>query len=197
MNEANVQIGDFACVPIRGEGGIFIAFGEKLNGSAFSQYQHAEIYVGTSDQLLMYRGTRAAIQAATYDAPFGWTFSAYPHGARLVPLECQPAKLPGALWSSGAIALTDVQRHDIVSAALALDGTPYSILDYLALASHRLGIKDLALRRYIANSGHLICSQLCDKAYQDADIQLFDDGRWNGFVTPADLAQLIISKELT
>lgn len=197
MNFINnvVQIGDFCCVPVSGEGGTLIRLGERLNGSAFSQYQHAEIYVGTSDQLLPYRGTMAAIQAITYDAPFGWTFGAYPGGACLKALPCPPAELPGALWSSGAIPLTDIERHAIVGAALALDGVPYGgFLDYLALATHRLGVNDPALQRYIARTGSYICGPLVDKAYQRADVQLFDDGRWNGYVTPADLAQLILSK---
>jgi hypothetical protein len=196
MTAVSVQPGDFACVPVSGEGGVLIRLGEMLNGSAFSQYQHAEIYVGTSDELLMYRGTRAAIQAATYDAPFGWTFGAYPHGARLVPLPCPAAELPGALWSSGAIPLTGVERHDLVGAALLYDGVGYGWLDYLALASHRLGINDPALKRYIERTKTLICSQLVSHIYTQVGINLFSDGRWEGYVTPADLAGVIHAREV-
>ena len=190
------QPGDFACVPVPGEGGVLIRLGEKLNGSAFSQYQHAEIYVGTSDQLAaQYQYTAVARKAQAIPAPFGWTFGAYPGGARLVPLPCPPAELPGALWSSGVIPLTDTERHDIVGAALVLRGVPYGFIDYLALALHHFHVNDPALQRFIKSSKSLICSQLVSHVYTEAGVNLFTDGRWEGDVTPADLAQLIHSKE--
>ncbi len=67
----------------------------------------------------------------------------------------------------------------------------YSFLDYLALAAHRYRLPVPGLRTYIKSTGHLICSQLVDACYQAAGVQLFDDHRWNGYVTPSDLARRI------
>lgn len=110
-----------------------------------------------------------------------------------MPLECPPEELPGALWSSGAFDLSGSQRERVISASLSLTGTPYSFLDYAALSAHRLHIPAPHLKKYIADTGHLICSQLCDEVYYRAGIHLFVDGRWPGYVTPADLAELIMS----
>jgi hypothetical protein len=208
MAAVTVQPGDFCCVPVSGEGGKLIRLGEKLDGSAFTQYQHAEIYVGNSlpefatGLKTVFRGKMADL----YNTPplpqrvsskYGWTFGAYPGGARLTELECPPEKLYGSLWSSGVIPLTGEQRNGIVGAAMSCAGIGYSALDYFALAAHRLGMKDPALRRYIASTGHMQCAQLVDYCYDKAGVHLFDDGRWYGYVTPADLAGLIHRNEVT
>lgn len=83
--------------------------------------------------------------------------------------------------------LTDEQRETIVDEARRLEGTPYSFLDYFALTLARFGIKPKWLKRYIANTGHMICSQLCDEVYRRAGIHLFKDGRLPQEVTPGDL----------
>lgn len=189
-----VQPGDFACVPVNGQAGALIRLGELLNGHGFSQYQHAEIYVGTAGQLLQFQ-QRMKLELPM-PAPFGYTMSAYPGGARLKSLPCRPGDLHGSLWSSGAISLAASERTAVVEAALSLRGVPYSALDYFALALHHFGISDPALQRKIESSKSLICSQLVDKAFQLAFIQLFTDHRWNGYVTPADLAGLIMSKRV-
>jgi hypothetical protein len=155
--------GDFGCVPVGGTEGRLIRLGEKLNGDAFAQYQHAFVYVG------------------------GMVIEAEPGGAR----SSLHWDRPGALWSTGKIALTMRQRKAVCAAARGYIGTPYSFLDYLALALHRLRIPLPGLRRFIASTGHQICSQLVDQCYADAGIQLFADGRWPGYVTPADLAGLV------
>lgn len=164
--------GDFACVPIAGAAGRLISIGEWLNGSAFGHYDHAEIYVGMIDP----------------NAPLGYTMGAYPGGARLVPVS---ADQKDWLWSSGKIQLTGPQRAAVVSFALACGGVPYSAADYFALAAHRLHIPVPGLKDYIQSSGHMICSQLVDWCYMQAGVHLFEDGRWPGYVTPADLAALI------
>jgi hypothetical protein len=191
---AVVQPGDFCCVPVSGQGGRLIRVGEWLNGNAFSQYQHAELYVGTSDEVLAYCSPPYNIRITIpQPAQFGWVMSAAPGGAKLRPLPCQPAEMPGALWSSGAIALTASQRTDIVTAALSFQGVPYAWDDYFALALHRFGISDPALMRKIATTKSLICSQLVDESYRQGGIQLFNNKRWPGYVTPADLAAVIMA----
>ncbi len=159
--------GDFAAVSAGGYAGRLVAWGERLNGSAFSQYQHAFIYIGG-----------------------GHVIEAEPAGARERPLTGHTREL----WSSGIITLTDAQRAAIVNAAhrYAAAKTDYSFLDYLALAAHRFRIPVPGLRRYIAATGHQICSQMVDSAYLAAGVHLFQDGRWPGYVTPADLAERLL-----
>lgn len=176
MSTTGVQIpgvGDFCCTSISGVTGKLISFGEWLNGDGFGDYDHAEIYVGMVDE----------------KAPYGYTFGAYPGGATYVPTT--PELLSKALWSTGKILLTDVQRKSIVDMCAAAKGVPYSALDYFALVAHRLHIPVPYLKKYISDSGHMICSQLVDYVYMKSGVHLFNDNRWPGYVVPADLAKLI------
>src|SRR5260221_6255936 len=102
--------GDFAVVSAGGLTGKLVAWGERLNGSAFSQYQHAFIYIGA-----------------------GQVVQAEPAGACVRPLTGHTREL----WSSGIIPLTNDQRTVIVNAAhrYAAAEVDYSFLDYLALAA--------------------------------------------------------------
>ena len=85
-------------------------------------------------------------------------------------------------------------------AAHAHLGTPYSFLDYLALAllhleawvtgkptGHTSWWLTNRIRRRVQNSGHLICSAFIDHWASHMDVELFDDDRLPGDVTPADL----------
>ena len=160
--------GDFAVVSAGGIGGPLIDLAERLNGAGpFAAYQHAFIYTG-------HGGGEDIIQAE-------------PSGAAYGPLTGHAE----TLWSTGRIRLTTVQRTAIVAAADGYVGTPYSFLDYAALAAHHWHVRVPGLRRYIAATGHMICSQLADRCYQDAGVHLFADHRWNGYVTPPDLARII------
>jgi hypothetical protein len=171
------QLGDYACRNMGGTSGALITLGEWLNGDGFSEYDHAEIFVGKADA----------------NGPLGYTMGAYPGGARLVPLyPGQTENGNGFLWSTGKFDLTDQQRQSIVYNALLCKGIPYSSADYFALALHRLHVPVPELKASIADSKRMICSQLCDWAYLAAGVHLFNDGRWPGYVTPADLANLIV-----
>ena len=99
-------------------------------------------------------------------------------------------------WSTGIILLNGQQRAKITFSALQYVGTPYSAADYFAMAAKRLHLGPLipGLRNYVQTSKHMICSQLVDRCYLDGGVQLFDDGRWDGYVTPADLANLLLRK---
>lgn len=156
--------GDFGLVSIRGIAGLGVRIGQWLNGDGLLDYHHAFVVLDRGEIL-----------------------EAEPGGARIRPLSQYDGT--NAIYSSWD--LTDDQRAAIVREARPLLGTPYSVLDYLSLALHRLHIPAPHLRRYIADSGHLICSQLVDLAYERAGIQLFDDGRWPGDVTPGDLTLVL------
>lgn len=166
---------DFVCLPISGPIGKLVEIGQWLNGNGFAPYEHAEIYVGQPDQ----------------GGPFGYTVSTYPNGHGRQPLPCAAADLPGSLWSTNKIKLTNVQRMDICEWCIAHQNVQYAALDYFALAAHRLHIPALGLRHYIATSSTMICSQYVDYAYNQCGVHLFTDGRWCGYVTPMDLAKLI------
>jgi len=87
--------------------------------------------------------------------------------------------------------LTGDQREAICAAAHRYLGVPYSFADYLAIAMHRFHIHVPCLRRYVATSQHMICSQLVDRIYLDGGVRLFADNRWPGYVTPLALYELL------
>lgn len=98
-------------------------------------------------------------------------------------------------------------RSAVVFAAHELVGTPYSFLDYLALALWHLWLwwrehmmkpdtpqgrsllyrVAMLVRRRVEDSGHLICSAFADRVYDHAGVHLYDDDRLSGDVTPSDL----------
>lgn len=81
-------------------------------------------------------------------------------------------------------------RERVVEMARLLVGTPYSWLDYAAIAMAEWKIPGWKIARArVESSEHLICSALVDRAYRWAGIELFDDGRLVGDVTPWDLAE--------
>jgi hypothetical protein len=94
------------------------------------------------------------------------------------------------IWSTGLIPLTDEQRNLIVQSALAQEGTPYSFLDYVAIALYRLGIKHPGVANRVESSKHLICSQLVALDYEHAGIPLTDLPPY--LVTPGKLANHLL-----
>jgi hypothetical protein len=181
--------GDFAAVHMRDSTSRLIHIGEILNGDGFADYEHAITYLGGAQDLIL---------------------EAEPGGAKITPMHYSAES---CLWSSdsASLNLSTEQRGRVLGIAKALQGTPYSWLDYLALASHRLHIPGLpiwpryeigvspphisgfcALKTFIADTGHEICSQMVDTVRLMNRFHLFDDGRWPGYVTPADIANRII-----
>lgn len=160
--------GDFGCVAIRGPVGVFIRIGQWLTGSGFKNYEHAFVCISTDET-----GDALVVQAM----PEGADTKTY-HPASHV------------LWSTGKVPLTDEQRAKVVAAAESYIGVPYGFADYLAIAAHRWHLPIPGLRRWIASTRSMICSQLVAQAYQDAGVDLVP-GQWDGYVTPAMLAGLI------
>jgi cell wall-associated NlpC family hydrolase len=158
-------IGDFGVVAIPGRVGKLIRLGQWLNGDGYADYEHAFVVV---DSARVVEGR--------------------PSGAGYAPL----AAYPKAMF----YPCPDDHREAVAAAAVALIGTPYSWVDYVALAAVRFHLDLIArpLRDYVASSGHMICSQLVDEAYARGGVQLFDDGRLPGDVTPSDLYRLIAAR---
>ena len=166
MSQVIPQIGDFGLVPIAGDVGRLIRFGQWLNGDGYADFEHAFVYVGG-----------------------GRLVEGRPAGAAVVPLTTY------AMGSIAWYSCPPLFGRAVASAAMDLIGTPYSFADYLALAAVRFNLPvGQALRQYVASSGHMICSQLVDAAYQRAGVQLFDDGRLPGDVTPGDLYKLMTAQ---
>jgi hypothetical protein len=72
-------------------------------------------------------------------------------------------------------------------AAIGLVGTPYSFIDYLALALRHWGFRAEWLRARITSYGHMICSQLVDQSLTHAGVHVFSDERLPQDVTPGAL----------
>lgn len=161
-----IKAGDIGLTTIGGVLGFFVSLGQHLAGDS-SKYTHA--YIVLDDETVI---------------------AAQPGGARIDKLSDYKNK---AIYIQ--LVLTDDQRATIVREARALEGIPYSFLDYLALALARFGIKPQWLRNYIKNKGHMICSQLCDEVYRKAGINLFNDGRLPQDVTPGDLLYVLAGEE--
>jgi hypothetical protein len=159
------QPGDIGLTSIPGPVGWLIRLGQALNGGGFTTYEHA---------FLVLDGGRL--------------LEAEPGGARIAGLDEYAGQHVEYVAPAG---LTDGQRAAICAAGLRYVGVGYSAADYFALAAHRFRLPVPGLRRWVASSRRMICSQLCDQAYQDAGVHLFADGRWPGYVTPADLWQLL------
>jgi hypothetical protein len=188
---AEPQPGDFCCLPVSGQFGFGIEAGEFLaetlqhvHGAKLQPYDHAEVYVGQADAA----------------GPHGYTYSAYPNngqpgvtGKRALP---GPAGLmPGSLWSSGIIELTPAQRSGIIGWCEEHPSVSYSWPDYAAIGLRALGVRTDRLAAYIKSTSSMICSYYTDAAFnRGGDVHLFDDGRWEGFVTPGDLAVMLQSR---
>lgn len=180
---ADPKPGDFCCTPAGGDLGTAILIAQRLAGNHHPEYEHAEVYVGQADA----------------KAPHGYTYSAYPDngtpGGRTGkrPLAGPARTMPGFIWSSGIIELSDQQRSGVVSWCEEHADVQYSWEDYGALVLSHLHIVPPGLRDYIASTKRMICSYYADSAMlYGAGVHLFSDGRWPGDVTPGDLADMLI-----
>jgi hypothetical protein len=148
-------------VPIAGDVGKLIEFGQWLNGDGFRKFEHAFVTL-----------------------PGGLIIEAEPGGAVIVPLH-----YTGVYWCNGLYKLLPPNTTDTEIAHIGetLRGVPYSALDYFALVQHRLHLPEFGLQHFIGDSGHMICSQLADEFYLRLRAHIFLDGRWPGYVDPMAL----------
>ncbi len=131
-------------------------------------------------------GDHSFVTHAFIVLPDGYIIEAMPCGATFGRLD----KYPDAVFSEFELTLD--QRDSICEEAIRLYGTPYSFLDYLALAATHFNIRPEPIRRRVADSGKMICSQLCAEAYRRAGVDLFPDMRIPMDVTPGDLSRLFL-----
>ena len=136
--------------------------------------------------------TRAKVNHAVISVGDGKIMEAAPAGARLAAL----TEYDGLTLTWSHLPLTQTTRDRIVDAAYAPAGAPYSWVDAACIGLAALLAVHVPgwVRRRMAGTDHLQCSQLVDVCYADAGVPLFDDGRLPGDVSPGDLAQLIASE---
>ena len=170
------QPGDIGVTQITGDVGALIRLGQWLNGDGFADFEHAFV-------------VSEVVPDSSGRAPIVLIVEAEPGGAREVSLGEYDART--IAW----LRCPEQYRHDVAAAALALRDTPYSFLDYLAIAAHRLRLPIPWLRSYVRSSKHLICSQLADRAAGNGGWHLFVDQRWDGYVTPEDIWHLIQAQD--
>jgi hypothetical protein len=157
-------LGDAGITQIQGEVGRLIRLGQWLNGDGFADFEHAFVYIGDGQIVEAEPGGARIAQLAEYDArTVAW-------------LRCPPE-----------------YRENVAAAARSLEGTPYSFLDYVAIAAHRLHIPAPGLKRLIGR--RRICSALADAAADMGGWHWYADDRWYGDVTPADIWGLIRTQD--
>jgi hypothetical protein len=172
------QPGDIGLVPISGQTGRLIRFGQFLVAKLDDDPKIRDFESDDED----WRDDQHAFVLLDD----GTLIEAEPGGARIRPLtEYSPDEI---YWCENlGKSLTPAQRAGIVAKARSFEHTPYSFLDYFAIALHALHIPIPFLRRYLASLKHLICSQLSVMSWLlGADINLFPH-QWPGYVDPLDL----------
>jgi len=162
------QLGDIGLVRITGAGGFLIRVAQWLNGDGFADLEHAFVAVGDGELV-----------------------EAEPGGARVRPLSQYGGM--GVVW----LRCPPQYGPAVAAAARAMNGVGYSWLDYIALAAHRLHVPVPGLKTYIGSTGHEMCSALADEAASQGGWELFDDQRWEGYVTPGALRRLAFTQAAT
>lgn len=157
--------GDFGLSRIGGVLGWFIARGQSLTGDA-SRYTHAFVVIDDNTVI-----------------------EAMPGGARITPLK---EYFPGKDVIFSRMDINGTQQAEIVAHARSFKGVPYSFMDYVSITILHIGFRPDWIKRYVKNSGHMICSQLVDEAYLRSGVHLFDDGRFPGDVTPGDILYTLV-----
>lgn len=189
---ADLRPGDFGFGPIDGWAGILSRLGHLALGEAV-QLQRSRVdhvFVVTDAQKALY------LPSSMVTDQDAMCVEAMPRGARHVSIEDRWTdryayiRLPLESTPAGAIA----------EQAKALIGTPYSFLDWLALAARHRHLDPMAssalnkaIRRRVTDSGHMVCSQLADQALTRAGVQVFADGRLSQDVTPGALFYRLIA----
>lgn len=159
------QPGDFGLSRITGWGGFVVKLGQLMIGD-LSSHSHAFIVLDSNE-----------------------VAEAMPGGLQINPL----SKYANREVVYSYFGLTMAERDKIVETARSAEGTPYSYLGYLYLGLIYLKRCPVWIRRRVASSRQMLCSQFVDHCYSTARYELFQDGRLPQDVTPGDLCRLLMS----
>lgn len=172
-----VQPGDFFCLGgLTSDVAKLVALGEFIDGDKFALTRGREF---------IHAGVCVAVPRAAQPV----IVEAEPGGARKVPWHYGDNS--PAIWSTGV--MEPLSRGNVVGMANSLVGTPYGWLDYAAIAARRLHLNWPGLQDYINSTGSLICSALVAVCWVAGMTPLFP-GRWPGYATPQQEADLLMSK---
>ena len=177
----SVSIGTIGLTQISGEVGKGIEFGQFLCGQGFKDWEHA-FMLGPNGTILEAEPGGARLGHVSQYSNIYWCHQ--------IAKEFEPLLMK--IWVNGV-------KHYGPGAGYKskTGGVPYSFLDYDAIAAHRLHLP--APKKYIGETGHMICSQLVDQMYFDEGAHLFTDNRWPGYVMPMslfNLDQALLSQKL-
>jgi hypothetical protein len=157
--------GDIILVPFAGPIGWLITLLQAVVAGDPSRYSHAAVVIDSE-----------------------WAVQATFPRAEIAPLSELLARRPCAVLVVPPDA--DYLRPRIVEAALGMVGVRYQFAAYLYIGLAKLRIRPRWLLRLLASRAALICSALADRAWADAGLHCFTDGRPFGAVTPGDLAHV-------
>lgn len=170
----DVLPGTIGLTYISGAGGKIIGFGQWLAENPVKKWFSKDT-LPPIDHSFTYLG-------ATEQYPEGAILEAEPGGARIRSV----SEHSSIYWCTDIATKYKEFLPKVAENAPHFQGTPYSFLDYLSIALHRMHIRLPLLKSYIAATHHQICSQLCDWLYDISGAHLFTD-RWEGDVMPMDL----------
>lgn len=172
----DIPAGAIGLVKISGQVGMLIRFGQwlvtkldhvrlKTPDEAWADFQHAFVYLGDGKLIEAEPGGARIVDLAEYD---GWDI----------------------YWCSNIAREHVADLGQVAKLAPSFEGTPYSFLDYFAIATRALHIPVPGLRKFIASTKHEICSALAALIYAESGAALYST--WTGYVTPLDLMILDI-----
>lgn len=172
--------GDIGFTNIGGAAGALIWAGQKIVDAASreeSKFKHvfAVVSAGGSEREDTFQLSRTRI------------VQAMPSGAECIEIG-QEHWSPHFVYIRPRYSPHGMEMSErVAQKAMNYVGTPYSFLDYVAIAGLHVGIKNGPIRRRVTSSKRMICSQLADQAMSDAGWHAFTDGRLPQDVTPAAL----------
>ena len=159
------RTGDVGLVKVEGFVGWLIDRAQRLNraNKKFAKYEHVLLCVGTD-----------------------WALEGQPGGAVITRVSARYKDRP-IVWVRPFPDLTDEEMAKVGNEASKLVGTPYSFLDYLALAIRRFNLPFPGVEKRVVSTKHMICSQIITEVFRRMGRDPFP-GEPSGYVTPADYA---------
>lgn len=186
---ADLREGDIMFTRIGGWSGRGIELGEKILDAFMPGADHID-HVAVVSQAMAPNGSHGP-----------WIVQAMPDGAEEIEIGDEHWTpdftyirldyFSQSPWAQGPDLR--VLRASVARAARKYIGTPYSFLDYAAIAGLHFGIRNGPVRRYVRTTKHMICSQLADQAMSDAGYHVFSDERLPQDVWPSALYRQMLS----
>ncbi len=185
VKDLHLKPGDILLLRIEGFVGWLVWLMQVINRDT-SYWTHAAVVLDDDTVFEAQPGGSVITPLKKYADRPGTVVSYYQKTKPGNPLEYELAPL--------ANFMTDSRRASIIrDARLAHEqGYRYAWSVYLYLALYRFNVRFQWLKWQVQNPDAGICSQVCDRLYDDNAVHLFRDGRMPYDVTPGDLATLAL-----